>query len=297
MYVLIDEQSFSGIYFLLQLLMYSQTSDMSDKYKLLYKNRRKAGITLQELLISTVVIAILLAIILFLFSRTRELCYQAQCANNLRQFAHAFSLYSQDWNGCWPSPGGLVGDRSYWSQSGKGGLNRYIRQSGLESVWCCPRLDNWSGIYPARSYSMNSYLREPADIDYPSCVSILRGIKVDTVAKPSRTILLFEGIPRSGPYQNTAYSEDQVYYIYRCANWTWARGYPKKLSHTIDPDRPWHGKKNNYLYCDGHVVARPPGPKTSGTYSSYKEMYEWYVDKDYYEAVYKQTIWRFVPRE
>lgn len=255
------------------------------------------GLTLLELLIVIAVIAILVAIILPLFSRTRGLCYQAQCASNLRQLGGAFVLYSQDWNGCWPCPGGLVGDRGYWSQSGNGGIGAYIRQRGLNSVWCCPLLGNWSGIYPARSYSMNSYLRDPADVEYPTCVGILRGVKVDRITKPSRTVLLYEGVPRSAAYQNTAYSEDQVYYIYRCANWSWARGYASKITHTINPGKPWHGKKNNYLYCDGHVVARAPGAKTSGMLSSYPEMYEWYVDKAYYEEIYEKNWARLVPRD
>ena len=202
--------------------------------------------TIVELLIVMATLAILAAIIFPLLSRVRETAYRVQCAANLRQLGQAFSLYENDWHGYWPCPGGLVGNRSYWSQSGSGGLYPYIRQRGLDSVWCCPLLKEWHGKYPARSYSMNSYLRTPADVEYWACIYFLRGIQTAKIPEPSRTILLFEGIPRSGKYVDMAYSEDQVFYIYRCANWTWVRGYYGKVNHTIDPGKPWHGRVNNY---------------------------------------------------
>ena len=59
--------------------------------------------------------------ILSLFGRARDMSYRAQC-QHLQQLGCAFNLYSNDWNGYWPCPGRLVGDRSYWSQSGNGGL-------------------------------------------------------------------------------------------------------------------------------------------------------------------------------
>ena len=138
---------------------------------------------------------------------------------------------------------------------------------------------------------MNSYLRTcrsssnpglvVADMEYPGCVGYLCGINVSRIREPRATILLFEGIPRTREFEDVAYSEDQIFYIYRCANWTWVRGYPDKVGHTIQPEKPWHGRFNNYLYCDGHVIARTPGRKTTGSLSIYSEMYEWYVDKGY----------------
>ena len=150
-------------------------------------------------------------------------------------------------------------------------------------MWCCPKLTEWHGQFPPRSYTMNSYLREAPngqfDIEYYDCVKFLSGIRVNRILQPQRTILLYEGIPRTREFEDKAYTEDQIAYIYRCANWTWARGYYDKYTHTIDSGRPWHVKVNNYLYADGHIVARPPGKKTSGKLSTYREMYEWYVNK------------------
>jgi prepilin-type N-terminal cleavage/methylation domain-containing protein/prepilin-type processing-associated H-X9-DG protein len=265
----------------------------------LYGPSRKTilGFTIVELMVVIAALAILAAILLPLLTRARELSYRTRCAANLRQLGTAFTLYSQDWAGYWPCPGGLVGDRSYWSQSGPGGLNPYVRQRGLKSVWCCPMLSEWYGKYPPRSYSMNSYLRTPSDKEYPTCTGILRGVQVARITQPSGTILLYEGVPRSTDYTDKAYTEDQVFYIYRCANWTWARGYYPKIVCTIQPGKPWHGRFNNYLYCDGHIVARPPGRRTTDLLSTYSEMRQWYVDKAYFEQTYTKYWAKYVPRD
>lgn len=255
------------------------------------------GLTVIELLIVIALLAILAAIIFILLGRARLICYRLQCASNLRQLSTSFSLYANDWYSYWPCPGGLVGDRTYWAQSGSGGLTRYVKQRGVNSIWCCPLLDKWTGKYPARSYSMNSYLREPSDIEYPSCVSFIKGVNTSKLHVPSRTILLFEGIPFSSGYQDKIYSEDQICYIYRCANWSWARGYSNIPINTIAPGHPWHGQFNNYLYCDGHVAARQPGRRIAPLLSTYKEMYEWYVDKARFEAIYQKYWSRTVPVE
>jgi prepilin-type processing-associated H-X9-DG protein len=254
------------------------------------------GITIVEVLLVAAVLAVLATMLLPVFVRGRELSHRARCAANLRQFAAAFTLYAQDCLGWWPSPGGLAGDYAYWAQTGNGGLQGYVRQRGLGSVWCCPHLDEWHGRFSPRSYSMNSYLRTPADVEYPGCINYLRGISIERICEPRRTILLYEGIPRSSDYADKAYTEDQVYYIYRCANWTWARGY-YAYAHTVNPMRPWHGTRNNYLYCDGHIVARPPGRRIPATLSTYKEMSEWYVDKAYFERIYQKNWSRLVPKE
>jgi len=206
----------------------------------------------------------------------------------MRQLGQAMLLYVQDWSGYFPGPGGLRGNFNYWSQSGWGGLVPYVRRNGgLGTVWCCPNLTEWGGPHPPRSYGMNSYMREPPDVDYPGCVSLLRGLHETTLEAPSRTIMLFEGIPIMPAWM------DQLYYIYRCGNWTCARGYyPRSmpLLHTIESWRPWHNGRNNYVYCDGHLVSRRPGGKTTGSWSTYDEMYEWWVRKSVMAK--KMAAWR-----
>lgn len=265
--------------------------------------RSRAGLTITELLLVISVLAILAAIILPALLRTRDTSYRAQCAGNLRQFAAAFLLYSQDWNGCWPCPGGLAGDWGYWAQTGDGGLQSYVRQRGMKSIWCCPLTREWNSRFPARTYSMNSYLRTPADVEYPSCVNVLRGVETRRITEPRRTILLYEGLQLTTGWETSPLHN----YIYRCANWAWVRGYTGKVSCSIDPGRPWHGRLNNYLYCDGHVLARPPGRSAGGvsatgrvipeTLSTYGEMREWYVDKARYEEVFTEKWAGMIPRK
>lgn len=257
------------------------------------KVRYRSGFTIVEVLVVLAVISILAAIILPMLMRGRDYSYRAMCASNLRQFSAAFWLYAQDWSGFWPCPGGLTGDRTYWSQSGNGGLQPYVRQRGLKSIWCCPCQTQWLSKYPARSYSMNSYLRTPRDIEYPTCVNILSGIQTGRICEPRATILLYEGVQLTSGWENSSLYN----YIYRCANWAWVRGYYEKVVYTSQPGKPAHGRFNNYLYCDGHIVARTPGKRSIAELSTYSEMREWYVDKTCFEAVFQHNWARLIPRE
>ncbi len=257
----------------------------------------RSGFTLIEIMVVIASLAILFAIIFPLFCRARDASYRAGCASNLRQLGAAFYQYSLDWNSHWPGPGGLSGDRTYWSQSGSGGLQSYVRSRGIGSVWCCPLLTEWHGKYQPRSYSMNSYLRTPCDVEYPDCVtyptclSCQTGVRVCNLPVPGNTVLLFEGMPLTNG------QEDKLDYLYRCANWTRVRGWTPKVACTIDSGHPWHGRFNNYLYCDGHVVCRAPGKPTKGSLSSYREMKQWYVDKARFEYNYV-TYWsKYIPRD
>ena len=251
------------------------------------RKRGIRGFNLSESMVLMACIAVLAAILFPIFSKIRSSGYQVTCGQNLQRLGNAFLVYSQDYCDYWPCPGGLKGNWTYWAQSGDGGIQRYVSQRGYKSVFCCPRMPDWKNRYDPRSYSMNSYLREPADVEYyPSraCIYILKGIRITNITYTRATILLYEGLPLKidDPNSNIDYA-----YIYRCCNWTGVRGYSTTMyqQHTIDPGQPWHGRHNNYLYTDGHLQARPPGRHTVGMLSTYKEMYEWYVDKAQFEAV------------
>lgn len=244
------------------------------------------GITIVEILVIFACLALLAAILFPLFSHLRETAYRTKCASNMLQLTRAFQTYSQDWSDYWPCPGGLRGDYAYWHQSGTGGLSRYVKQSGYRSIWCCPLMPEWKSYYPPRSYTMNSYLREPMDVEYTGypgdCKSILKGIRTSNIPQMNRTILIFEGLPLRVGWEN-----DPLYvYIYRCCNWTGVKGYSalEYPAYTIDPGHPWHGRISNYVYTDGHLAARPPGIRTVGKLSTHREMYEWYVDKGRFET-------------
>lgn len=202
-----------------------------------------------------------------------------QCVSNLKQLGHAFNLYLSDWNGIYPSPGGLRGDWGYWSQSGNGGLVTYIGEpGGVDTIWCCPEMGEWNGYYPARTYSMNSYIRGTPDRDYPGSIYDKTGCPESYLEEPRRTILVFEGITVSLKTLNNEYD-----YIYRCGNWECVRGWRTEktnLLHSLKSWQPWHGRVNDYLYADGHVRAFAPVKYKPGVnYPPLDIKYEWWVRK------------------
>jgi prepilin-type processing-associated H-X9-DG protein len=203
---------------------------------------------------------------------------QAQCQSNLRQLGHAFHLYMDDWDGTLPSPGGLFGERSYWDQGSDAGLDEYLRnRTGVGSVWVCPELDlsTWDSQWEPRSYSMNTFLRDPPDTEpYTEAIKIIDGLALGAVPAPAATILLFEGTQSIANNASTGRG-----YVFRNGDWTLERGYwrvPQDdffLAH-----RPWHGAVNNTLFVDGHVKARTPDPREPDRPDSTHDL--WHVKKD-----------------
>lgn len=258
-----------------------------------HKQSRSRGITIVEILVILACLAILAGILLPILAHVREAGFRTKCAANMQQLANAFQTYAQDWSDYWPCPGGLKGDYAYWHQSGQGGLTRYVKQKGYHSIWCCPKMPEWGSYYPPRTYCMNSYLREPEDCEYPTCTLIKKGIRTSNIRAMNSTVLLFEGVPLTVGWEENSY----YVYIYRCCNWSRVKGFYPNILHTIDPGRPWHLRANNYVYCDGHLATRPPGRKTAGELSTYKEMREWYVDKTKFEQRWAAGKYPGAPKE
>lgn len=217
--------------------------------------RAKNGFSLIELLVVIAIIGVLAGILFPIFLSAKAASGKTTCGSNLKQLYAAFELYAQDWDGSLPCPGGQPGDLTYWAQETQG-LDTYLRcrRMGSRSVFCCPSYTGkWKTPWAPRTYSMNSFLREPADVPYPGGNDYLDGIEVTSLGAPSETILLFEGIPADATYY------DGEGYTYRCGNWTCVRGYyPSPKPHWQLADKAWHGRKNNYLMCDGHLMCREP---------------------------------------
>ena len=236
-----------------------------------------SGFTLIELLIAIAIIALLCGILFPAFASAKKSSFRSSCSGNLKQLYAAFLMYADDWNDTFPCPGGLYGDRSYWAQE-NGGLDKYLRcqHTGPKSVYCCPAYGGgWKSQWSPRTYTMNSFLRSPPDLPYPGSLAYLCGILCSDIAVPSNTILLFEGIP--------ADRTDKVYgegYVYRCADWTWVRGYyPKAIRYWQDAEKPWHGDRNNYLFCDGHVISMAPETYATFRGPTCPENNLWYASK------------------
>jgi len=199
------------------------------------------GFTLVELLVVMAIIGLLAGILFPILGSVRAAARRTVCQANLKQLYVAFELYAANWDDTLPCPGGLPGDLTYWAQEHGGGIDAYLKNQGmgLGSVYCCPcYTGNWKSQWSPRTYGMNSFLRQPPDVSFPASIGILAGIATTRIKTPSRTILLYEGIP--GDSTNRRLGEG---YVYRCGNWEWVRGYARRR-HWQDGDKPWHGRRN-----------------------------------------------------
>jgi len=214
------------------------------------------GFTLMELLTVMSIIAILAMIILPILSGARAMVRKTVCQSNLRQLHAAFQLYASDWDDTLPSPGGLVGDLSYWAQDGGGGIDAYLHNQSMKQksvYWCPAYTGNYSAKWTARTYGMNSFLREPADVGFPLSTKLRNGLAQSDIVDMSSTILLYEGIPADA---TNPLGEG---YVYRCGNWEWVSGYyPSPRPYWKYTSESVHGAKNDYLMCDGHVKSMVP---------------------------------------
>ena len=69
-------------------------------------NRNEKGFTLIELLVVIAIISVLVSLLLPAVQRARESARQGICLNNLKQIKLAFSMYAQEYGGCYPRESG-----------------------------------------------------------------------------------------------------------------------------------------------------------------------------------------------
>ena len=258
-------------------------------------NFRKRGFTLIELLVVIAIIAILAAILFPVFAQVRENARKASCQSNLKQLGTALIMYSGDYDEEYMSPyyygsvnsSGQSPLESYIKNRSNGG-------TATSTVWACPDLQGYSGTaagyYYARSYAMNVFLRSPGK-DHTNSYSILdpdacytapsqylsvtykgsssnsneyylsgtnNPVNLAKIAEPANTDMLYEAMPED----NT--NTPAYYYGSTSPNGDYmnVKGFWDTLAHekaywysAQSPNQAYHGTRNNYLYCDGHVKA------------------------------------------
>lgn len=240
----------------------------------------RKGFTLIELLVVIAIIAILAAILFPVFSRARDKARQAVCTSNMKQIGTAFLMYQQDYDGKFPTPGGLAMTNpetgvcwfpmNGWVQSRARGLGQdiggiwpYIRHrtnNPSSNVWSCPnaipgRNNVWS---PGQNYIMNDYVRaaHPGQPRLSQCApwccditlrGYFDGASDAALQEPVRTILVYEGAQSTW---GAVWRNGSIYF-----------SAPYRTAHPPIPvNNPtiYHSLGSNFIFCDGHVKWRRP---------------------------------------
>lgn len=253
--------------------------------------RKIKAFTLIELLVVIAIIAILAAILFPVFAKARQNAQKTTCTSNLKQFGNAFIMYSDDYDGRFPSPGGAATYLSAWDHDNGQTLNTYIsrgtrKKGDAPMVWACPtylgKTGGRSGQYAARGYGMNSYLRgimidKEYPGSYPAAPSVWEtGILLGQIRNIAQTVLLYEG-----SYKTAA--GDTFGYVGRTGTITMVYGYYRTIQEAPSDTsygEGFHSGRNCYLWCDGHVATMRPETKVD-----FPDGYPISVDKNNWYAL------------
>jgi len=151
---------------------------------------RRWAFTLIELLVVIAIIAILAAILFPVFAKARDKARQTQCLSNLKQIAHAFRMYSQDYDLYMPPTAvSTVPLSPIWSAM----VAPYIKNTGL---FRCPSdsTGRYVETYSERGWLPYGYNREWAPFS-PSRNSVDYVIQLSRVIQPAMVVVVTDSVP------------------------------------------------------------------------------------------------------
>jgi len=242
--------------------------------------QRKSAFTLIELLVVIAIIAILAAILFPVFAQAREKARAITCVSNLKQQGLAAVMYAQDYDETFPgmwqwSPEAIYAHSPYLYPPG---WTADQANTGCETcpyvkspdVYKCPDRQNLYGItWGGYGYAYPTMWGTATPIP-GSAYSWPQGPNLAQITSPASTVMIMDdGIwPGTAACNATTYAgiysgcDTRTGYVYPYV-------YPPTSSQWSAP-WPFHSKKCNIAFADGHVKPMSPeqtvGP--GGVYGS-----------------------------
>ena len=201
--------------------------------------RRKRGFTLIELLVVIAIISILASLLQPALQRAMDSARQIHCANNLKQWAINFVMYTSENNGWTPDPTNYGAGAQGWHMCIESVLDKKLADYGPAGVkdygiWQCPEntvQERCTGTNSANGERNSSY--QPNGFDG---AELYLGTRVSMHKNPSKLHALYDGIWYMNEPWNNDGSGTVPYYPIGMRGVRYA-----------------HNAGLNMLYADGHV--------------------------------------------
>lgn len=255
---------------------------------------RRNAFTLVEILVVLAIVGLLTGLLFPAFSQARERARRTACVSTLASFGRAFQIYSQDYDGFLPNPGGrgmLGNDQTSavdaadngaaWYSAGqitnaritdRGGLIPYMARvnAGGNNEWACP--DAMDARSPSggdasfavgQSYTMNDYLRG----GHPGQAVL---IEQDAPATLNPSYHTGASLSQIGAEGGRSAAEVILLYeavqrnsgsVNRNGSPYWGRSWLSRYGADDLPQgapEEYHQGLSNFLFCDGHIKALHP---------------------------------------
>ena len=209
--------------------------------------RRRAGLTLVELLVVVGVIAVLAALLSPVCTSAKNAALRGQCQSNLSQIAKAFESYTSDYSGCYPNTGNqYLWAGFYWREP----IRKYVALGGSakRSILSCPCDPTPEGIYAGTSYAYSAaFYMAPEQVNGVADSNYIRAKFAATNPKLPCTTIRTSAVKFASKKVLVA-----EYWTLHSEN--------TKVGWYDDPaetrNDPWSGARN-YLFADGHVLYLP----------------------------------------